>query len=310
MATNREGLTLAAFLISGVLFFPLCSGAEEPGNLEWSPLTPGPIVTQPALCAKGRLVAQPYLYYNHTRGAFNSEGHYKALPAGRVQDQYVEQLYLQYGITKKLDIDALINYQQNYAKQDGLKARDNGVGDSFLWLRYCAFEETSRLPDITGLFQLKIPSGKYQHADPNKLSTDLTGDISGGGAWAPGFGVVLRKKIKPFILYFDSVYSFPQNVRIDDDKTRYGNFLNIDGAVEYILPKGFNLLLEVNGFLQGDTRQAGSRAPATDVKYLTIVPGLGWSCKQLQAVLVYQRVAIGTNANAFDSVVLTFMHTF
>ncbi|MDP2905220.1 MAG: transporter [Candidatus Omnitrophota bacterium] len=307
---KRRDFTLAAFLISGVLFFPLSSFAAEPASPEWNPFSPGPITTQPVLCPKGRFMVQPYIFYNHTRGAFNSEGHYKALPAGQVKDQYAEQLYLQYGITEQMDVDVFINYQQNYAKQDGLKARDNGVGDSFLWLRYRAFEEKGALPTITGLFQLKIPSGKFQHADPNKLGTDLTGDISGGGAWAPGFGISLIKKIKPFILYFDTIYSFPQNVSIDDDKARYGNFLNIDGAVEYILPKGFNLLLEVNGFLQGDTRQRGSRAPATDVKYLTVIPGLGWSCPELQVVLAYQRVAIGTNANANDSVVLTFMHTF
>ena len=297
-------------MIFGVLLFTLEAGAADPESTEWNPFTPGPITTQPVLCPKGRMMVQPYFYYNHTRGAFNSEGHYKALPAGQVKDQYVEQLYLQYGITGNLDVTALTNYQQNYAKQDGLKARDNGVGDSFLWLRYRAIDETCRLPAITGLFQLKIPSGKYQHADPDKLVTDLTGDISGGGDWAPGFGISLIKKIKPFVIYFDSIYSFPQGQRIDGVKARYGNFLNLDGTIEYVLPKGFNLLLEVNGFLQGDKRQDGLRAPATDVKYLTIIPGLGWSCKQLQAVLAYQRVVIGTNANAFDSVVLTFMHTF
>ena len=309
MRSNRKFVYLI-FLIFGVLLFTLEAGAADPESTEWNPFTPGPITTQPVLCPKGRMMVQPYFYYNHTRGAFNSEGHYKALPAGQVKDQYVEQLYLQYGITGNLDVTALTNYQQNYAKQDGLKARDNGVGDSFLWLRYRAIDETCRLPAITGLFQLKIPSGKYQHADPNKLSMDLTGDISGGGSWAPGFGISLIKKIKPCILYFDTIYSFPQNVSIDDDTTRYGNFLNIDGAVEYFLPKGFNLLLEVNGFLQGDRRQAGSRAPATDVKYLTIIPGLGWSCEQLQVVLAYQRVAVGANTNANDSVILTFMHTF
>lgn len=297
-------------LIAGILLFFIQAKAAALDSPEWNPVTPGPVVTQPILCPKGHLAVQPYFFYNHKRGTFDSEGDYKTLPEGQLRDQYVEELYLQYGITDKMDVDALVGYQQNYAKQGGAKARDNGIGDSFLWLRYRAFEDKGWLPAVTGFFQLKAPSGKYQHADPNRLGTDLAGDVSGGGDWAPGVGISLIKKIKPFILYFDSIYSFPQNVRIDGDKTRYGNFLNLDGAVEYVLPKGFNLLLEVNGFLQGDTRQDGSRAPSTDSKYLAVIPGVGWSCDQLQVLLAYERVAIGTNANANDSLVLTFIHTF
>lgn len=277
---------------------------------EWNPSVPGPVTAEPSLCGRAKLVIQPFFFFNSARGAFNSEGHYKALPDGDKKYQYQEQLYMQYGITERLEFDAQTVYQENYIKQDNLKARDNGVGDSFFWLRYCPLEETKSLPCITGLVQVKAPTGKYQHADPNKLGTDLNGSASGAGAWAPGLGLVLSKKIKPFILHFDSIYSFPQQVRIDGAKTRYADFLNVDGAAEYVLPKGFSLLMEANAFWQGDTRQAGRLLPASDVKYLTVVPGIGWSNDKIQTLLAYQMVVTGANTNANDSIVLTCVYTF
>jgi hypothetical protein len=47
---------------------------------EWDPSSAGPITTWTApLCAKGEFVMQPFLFYNRTRGSFNSEGHYDSL---------------------------------------------------------------------------------------------------------------------------------------------------------------------------------------------------------------------------------------
>ncbi len=86
--------------------------------------------------------------------------------------------------------------------------------------------------------------------------------------------------------------------------------MNCDFAVEYFLPKGFNLMLELNGFLQGDKWQDGDRQPSTDIRYLTIAPGIGWSNKKIQTLLAYQRTLIGTNIDANDSVVFTFVRTF
>lgn len=96
----------------------------------------------------------------------------------------------------------------------------------------------------------------------------------------------------------------------DGLKTIYGKYQNYDVGVEYFLPKGFNLMLEANGFLQGDKWRNGERTPSTDIRYLTIAPGLGWSCDKIQILLAYQRVVIGTNTDVNDSVVLTGVYTF
>lgn len=295
--------------IAFFLSWSICAAvyASEETQEEWNPPSAGPVTTSTApLCSKGAFVVQPFFFYSHTRGSFSSHGDYASLPAGESMSAFQQQLSMKYGITDRLEIDAQTVYQENYAKAGGVKAHDSGIGDSVFSLRYCVLEEKKYLPHITGVFQLKTPTGKYEHGELNKLGTD----IMGGGSWDPGLVLVLTKRLKPFIVHGDIAYSFPQRVRIDGIKTHYANYLNYDASVEYFLPKGFNLMLEANGYAQADSRQDGSRTPSTSSSYLTISPGIGWSCQAAQFLLAYQRVVCGVNVDATDSVVLTAIYTF
>lgn len=304
-------LTLVTFLFVNYVHYAFAQSKKDKEDNEWNPVSAGPVTTWTApLCGKGKFVIQPFFFYNPTRGSFNSEGHYDSLIKGDKKYQYQQQLFMQYGLTDKLEIDGQIVYQENYVKQDDLKAHANGLGDSYLFLRYCAIEEKSYLPHITGLFQLKLPSGKYEHADPNKLGTDLMGATSGGGSYDYGYGINLTKKIKPFVFHADAIYSFPIETKVDGVKTRYGRYLNYDFGFEYFLHKGFNLMLEFNGFLQADKKEDGSYTPSSNIRYLTMAPGIGWSCDKIQTLLAYQRTLAGTNTDANDSVVLTCVYTF
>ncbi len=277
---------------------------------EWNPVSAGPLTTWTApLCGKEKFVIQPFFFYNRTRGSFDSEGHSNDLPKGDKKYQYQQQLFMQYGITDKVEIDAQTVYQENYIKQGAVKAHSNGLSDSYLFLRYCAIEE-ERMPHLTGVFQLKLPAGKYQKADSAKLGTDLMGATSGGGSYDHGYGLILTKKLNPFVVHADAVYSFPLERKVDGVKTKYGRYINYDVGVEYFLPKNFNLMLEFNGFLQGDKRQDGVRTPASDIGYFNLAYGIGWSTKAIQALFVYQRTLTGTNTDANDSVVLTFVYAF
>jgi hypothetical protein len=300
-------------IMAGLIVVSLNTAAgagQLPGPVvpeEWDPSSVGPVTTWTApLCKKGEFVIQPFIFYNWTRGSFDSDGKYRGLPKGDRKYQYQQQLFVQYGLTDRLEIDAQAVYQENFSRQDGKSAHKNGFGDSYLFLRYCALEEKGWLPQLTGLLQLKMPTGKYQHLDPDKLETDSMGN----GSWDPGFGFILTKKLKPFIFHADAVFSFPQKVMIDGVKTRYASYTNYDFGVEYFLPKGFNLILEANGSLQGDIWQDGQRAASTAQNYLTVSPGIGWSCDRVQLLLAYQRVVAGVNTDANDSVVLTGVYTF
>jgi hypothetical protein len=296
-----------AMILCALLAFPLSSFAEEGHEAGWNPLSAGPITTWTApMVGKGVLVVQPIAIYTKTRGSFNDDGNYEALPSGDKKSQIQQQFFAQYGITDKWEFDAQIVFQENYITSGGSKGHDQGVGDSYIFTRYELFEETERIPEVAGLLQLKIPTGKYQHADPDKQGADLTGT----GSWDPGVGILLTKKFKPFVFHADALINAPQSVGIDGVKTQYANYLNYDLAVEYFLPKGFNFMLEANGLYQGNTKQDGVKDPASDVRSLTLSPGIGWSNDCIQTLVSYQRTVSGRNTDANDSLVMTFVYTF
>ncbi|MBF0485102.1 MAG: transporter [Candidatus Omnitrophica bacterium] len=301
-------LAAAGLVLCTVLLWQVSVSAdEETAEKEWAPLSAGPITTWSApMVGKGKLVIQPSALYTHTRGSFNDDGHYEALSNGNKKSFFQEQFFSQYGITENWEIDAQTVYQENYVTQDGAKAHARGLADSFLFTRYELFEEKGWLPEATGLLQLKLPTGKYQHGELDKLSSDLMGT----GSWDPGVGIIMTKRMKPFLIHADAIMNFPQHVRVDGDKTQYANYLNCDAAVEYFLPRGFNLMAEVNGLFQGDKKINGEKKPASDTESLTFSPGIGWSNDRIQTLIAYQRTILGTNVDANDSIVATFVYTF
>lgn len=300
------GLFVAVAL---VLPNDLCFAAEA--NEKWSPPSAGPVTTWTAsLCGKGKIVIQPFFVYETVRGSFDSNNNYNSLPSGDKAHEYKQQLFMQYGIVDKLEIDMQTEYKEKYAKEGDSTAHANGFGDSYMFLRYCAIEEGRSMPHITGLLQLKLPTAKYQKADPDKLGTDLMGADSGGGSYDAGLGINVTKKLKPFILHADAVYNFPQEVKVDGVKTRYGRYLTCDFGAEYFLLKGFNVMLEFNGFLQQDKSEDGSKTPGSDMSFFTFAPGIGWSNDKIQTLLAYQRVFMGTNADAKDAILFTLVYSF
>lgn len=300
-------------LLAVSIWFSLNSSifAYQEEEEAWEPLSAGPLTTWTApLCGKGKFVLQPFFFYNRTRGTFSSGDRYNSLPGDERKFQFQKQLFMQYGLSDEWELDAQIVRQDNYAKQSDRKAHSAGFGDSYLFLRDCLLEEKGPWPHLAGVFQLKLPTGKYQKLDPDKLGTDSMGAGSGGGSYDLGLGVNITKKLKPFVLHADAIYNFPQERKIDGLKTEYGRYLNYDFGLEYFLPRGFNLMVELNGFLQADKRQEGEKLPASDIYSLTFSPGIGWSNDKIQTLLAYQRTFIGANTDANDSVVVTFVYTF
>ena len=278
---------------------------------EWNPPSAGPITTWTApVCEKGKLIVQPYFFYNRTRGEFDDEGHYKSFINKDSEWQWQELLFMQYGLTDRLEIDAQGVYQQNSAKINGLSAESAGFGNTYIYSSYCFFEEKGYLPCISGWFQLKVPTGKYQKADQGKLGTDLMNGLFGGGSYDHGYGVIVTKKINPFIVHADAIWNFPVVTRVDGIKTQYATYARYDLGVEYFFYKGFNLMCELNSSIQGDRKEDGTYVPASDVNSLVFSPGIGWSCNQVQTLIAYQRTIVGTNVDVNDSIVFTFACTF
>jgi len=55
---------------------------------------------------------------------------------------------------------------------------------------------------------------------------------------------------------------------------------------------------------EGDKWQDGDRTPSSDIGYLTIAPGIGWSNDKIQTLVAYQRIVVGKNTDANDSMAL------
>jgi len=72
---------ILAVAVCAMPFWPACSFAgEAQKDIEWNPVSAGPITTWSApVCEQGKLVAQPFFFYNRTRGVFEETGHYKAI---------------------------------------------------------------------------------------------------------------------------------------------------------------------------------------------------------------------------------------
>ena len=305
MRWSLIGLGVCAALLWQMSAF----AGEESDEGGWNPPSAGPVTTWTApLVGKGKFAVQPSAIYAHMHGSFNDDGHSDSLTNGEKvrKSLFQEQISFQYGITDEWEIDAQTVYQETRVTDEGAKAHANGIGDSYLFTRYELFEEKGWIPEATGLLQVKIPTGKYQHANADKLGAD----IMGTGSWDPGVGINLTKKLKPFIVHADAIMSFPQAVRIDGTKTQYGNYLNYDAAVEYFLPKGFNLMLEANALYQGNAKLDSEKDPASDMRSLTLSPGIGWSNDRIQTLVAYQRTVSGRNTDANDSIVATFVYTF
>jgi hypothetical protein len=270
-------------------------------------ISAGPVAAWTApVCCKGEFVVQPFFTYNRARGVFDSDSEYKSFSGGDRRNQYLEQLFAQLGVTDRLEIDGQIELQENYIKVAGESASSTGVGDSFVWMRYCAIEGKNNLPYVTGLFQVRLPTGKYEHSGLNHFGTDLTGT----GSYDFGPGLILTQAIGKCVFHADVIYSFPMETDIDEVNTQHGNYFNYDAGIEYFFYKGFNVLFELNGFAQGDMKEDGRKISDSGNSYFVAGTGLGWSNEKIQTLLAYQRTVLGENNYANDSVIFTFVYGF
>ena len=296
------------FLLFLELFsFGQCLAEDKTMQEDWCPPSAGPITTWTApLCGKGNFVVQPFLFFMKTRGSYDSSGNYSSLPDDDKSTSRQISLFMQYGLTDRLEVDAQAFYQKNFIRQGGIQADSVGVGDSYLFARYCLREETNTASHITAVAQLKIPTGKFENANPDSLGTDNMGT----GSYDPGVGIILTKRIKPCIIHADVIVDQPLKVDVDNVPTKYGAYVNSDVGIEYFICKGWNLLFEANSFYQGKTDLDGAKIDDSNSEYLMLTPGIGWSTDKVQTLLAYQSIVSGKNTDATEALVLTMVYTF
>lgn len=307
--SRRVFIAEVAGMLVCVIFFT--SGniyATHEENIIWQPTTPGPFTTFTApLCEKEKFTVQPLYFFNTARGVFTEDGHYKSLSSSDYKYLQLIQLYMQYGVTEHIEVDAQPAWQMINIKEGPQSAESAGFADMLLIARYCAIDETKWCPRITGLFQVKLPTGKYEKSDEDRLDSDITGT----GSTDFTYGLNFTKGIKPVLWHLDLLYTnIPSPVRIDGVKTHYSDIFIVNAAFEWIFYKKLNLLGELLWQTQGDAKLDGNRTPSTAQSSLIFSTGIGYSEKDWQLLVGYQRTLIGANVDANDTVAATVIIVF
>ncbi len=299
------------FILMAVVAFSLIgaavSMAEEKADAEWSPNSVGPVTAWVApLCDAKTGYVIPRFYFTNFRKQYDNSGNKESIGDDTKQAQQQQMIFAAYGLTSKLELDAQISLVENHATIGDQSASSTGWADSYLYLRYCLAPEQDNTPCITGMLQLKLPTGKYQDAAADKLGTDIIGT----GSTDLGVGIVATKKIKPVILHGDLSVFHPFKATVDSVKIQYGNYVNYDLAAEYFLNNGINFMAELNGLWQGKEEDDGVTIDETDVTYLQLAPGIGYGNEKFAALLAYQLPLSGKNTVINETWVLNFLFSF
>jgi len=254
----------------------------------------------------GQFRLQPVISQYFTRGQYDNGGTLQSLGE---KDHYRSlglDLYGTYGISENFDMSFLLSTVHNSAKLGSESASMTRLGDSALYARYLFVKEGSRMPALSFSATLRIPTGKYEEANADGLGTDITGS----GAWGVGGGLLAKKSIGKFNFYGDAGIYQPFHTKVDGVPTEYGTTFHYDLSAEYVLPLHLNLFLEMNGGLQGKTKEHGDSVDQTDSNYLDLVPGIGWTKGNTSLVAGYIRSLSGKNDNAYDGLELSAIFKF
>ena len=294
-------------LILALSFAAVVHAAENKQEI-WEPTLPGPFTTFTApLIEKSKFVMQPLYFFNMTRGTFDGDGSYNALPEKDYRYQQFIQLYTQYAPIERLEFNAQPQWKINYARTDGATAENAGFADFLMNVRWCPVDESYWCPRITPIFQVKLPTGKYQKAHPGKLGTDITGT----GSTDYTFGASFTKGIKPVEWHLDALWTTsPSPVSIDGVKTEFSDQYIINGAFEWVFYKKLNLMSELLWQSQGDRKEDGSWMSSTAKSSLKWAIGIGYSEQYWQVLFGYQRTLLGENEDADDTIAATIIIIF
>ncbi len=283
--------------------------AEEKKDV-WAPITPGPFTTFTApVIVKNKFAFQPLYFFNIARGVFNGDGSYSSLPAKDYKYQQQIQLYTTYGITDCLEINAQPSWQISNIRSGDKSAESADFADMPINVRYCGVEETVWCPRITGMFMVKLPTGKFQKGDPEKLG----GDLPGTGSTDYTYGFSFTKGVYPIrtLFHLDLLLTnVPSSVKIDGVNTTFSNTYIVNGAFEWIFYKNFNILGELLWQAQGDKKLDGIRTADTGQNSLIFSTGIGYSRESWQVLIGYQRTLVGANVTANDTVAGTVIIIF
>ncbi|MBS0615709.1 MAG: transporter [Verrucomicrobia bacterium] len=252
---------LALLFLLITLLKPLFS-EEDQNNFE--PLYAGTLLAFfPQNIPPGHISVQPYIYYTRTNALYNK--HWSPQSIKNV-DFTTLSLSLETGITPYLDFTLYLNESYNrFGNRHTLIFTDTSA---YLGFQVTRDQKGTSIPDFRILLGETFPTGKYDHLNPKKQGSD----ISGSGSYQTTFLIVVRKIFyvpkHPFDINLNLYYilSAPTHVR---DLSVYlggpgthgtvkpGDQFIVNLAIDYSLTRYWALGLDAHYHHQNRSRFSG-----------------------------------------------------
>lgn len=288
----------------------------------FNPWYTGPLLAPSAhIIPPGYFNIQPYLFMTKNYARFNESGHAHHIPH---LNQLNPVFLFQFGILKWMD--GIISAQGLRNKQGGHS--DMNWGDSTASLGFGLLSETAYRPAVLISVKENLPTGKYQHLNPNKGGVDATGS----GAYQTTLGLNISKVVwwlttHPMAIRFAQSWGIPAMVHVKGynaygggkgthGKVRLGNSYSADLGYEFSFTQRWVLALDVvynyaqkikfSGHKGADETVGG---PFSD--QLSLAPALEYNVNENLGFLGGVWFTVwGRNSLDFVSGVLSFTYSF
>jgi hypothetical protein len=197
-----------------LLFASLNAYGEEvnlPEPLPPSPWFTGPLLSQPGtVTPRGDFSIQPFLFVTANTGSYDTHWNSHSTPTFYTTNP---ALFVIVGLTEWMDFQ--LYPQALYNTTQGESSFHFGDFFAAFDFQLITPDRWKWIPGIKLMIGETFPTGKYQHLDPKKKDTDL----SGQGTYATDIALVLYKvihiKAHHFLsttLSFDAIFSTPVRV--------------------------------------------------------------------------------------------------
>jgi len=233
-------LAFVFILLQKSLFAEPSKSPHEPkDSLGYDPLYAGTLLSIYAdNAAPGHMSVQPYIFYTRENGIYEKNWSFHK---EKGINEYSLFVALETGITQHLDIALLLTgtYSQ-VGNRHSFLYNDTKV---YLGAQLLVNKKGTWIPDLRLLLGETFPTGKYQHLNPKKLGSD----ISGAGSFQTSFILVTRKIFytfpsHPFNFNLNLYYILPTKVHVKDFNA-YGGGPKTNGNInpgnQFIANLGF-----------------------------------------------------------------------
>jgi hypothetical protein len=267
----------------------------------------------------GHWVIEPYVFFTEFGGLYNNNWRLQSAASSRT---IVQQTYVIYGLTDRLDLELAPQWLGNYAGDESV----TGFGDFPISLGFQALRGHDWLPDVRLWVQETFPTGNFEELPPTTRGLGGTG----GGSFATTLGLAFQKPIKLaddryFRYRFNASYGFYSSVGVEGfnsygggiatrGRVEPGRLTTLTAAGEYTVTRQVVLALDVTYQIAEATRFTGdpgltlSGGPAQVGKgyseVLTIAPAVEYFWNSHVAVIAGPWMSLrGRNTSEFFGLV-------